>query len=364
MRIVILGGGMQGRLIAANLAARRDVDEVVVGDPQRPASLPEKARHEPLDALDAGAVERQLKDADAAVVALPSGIGRPGLTHALRAGIPVVDISFTAETMSELEDDARRSGATAVVDCGVAPGLSHLLAGLAHEELGGLDSLRIRVGGIPQHPEAPFHHAVYFNPHDLLSEYYRPARMRRAGKGEAPHPLNVPPESYHDPELGEHDAFVSDGLRSLLSSYPDVPDMVELTLRRPGHLAFMQALRHAGFLDTHLIGNATEPPIDATARVLAERYPAHKYPDYLLMTVEGTRGGERRAWRLVDRHDGKDSAMSRTTGHTAAAVAHLLARGRLQEPGLHAPERLAKEGLVGDVLADLAERGVRVERVA
>lgn len=361
MRILVLGGGMQGRIIASNLAARKNVDEVVVADPRDLEGLPEGARALKLDALDPDAIMRAAEGMDALVVALPSAIGKAGLKNALRAGKPVVDISFTAETLDDLQDDARRSGATAIVDCGVAPGLSHILAGHAYRELGGLDHLRIRVGGIPQDPPAPFHHAVYFNPHDLISEYYRPARMRRGGKDSAPHPLDAPVERYHDEEMGDHEAFISDGLRSLLTSYPDVPDMVELTLRRPGHLGFMRDLRKAGFFDTHALDLGSEPPVHATARVLGHRYPERDHPDYLLMTVEGRRGAKRLAWRLLDKHDGTTSAMSRTTAYTAAAVAALLAEGRFVNPGLHAPERLADEPeLVERVLADLDAHGVPV----
>ncbi len=361
MQIVIFGGGMQGRVIASNLAARKEVDDVVIADIRKPEGrLPLGVRFLETDALDAASVKHALENADAAVTALPGAIGKRGLANVLAAGVPTVDISFTAETLSDLEDDALRSGACAIVDCGVAPGLSHILAGAAHEALGGLDELVIRVGGMPQQPPPVFHHAVYFNPNDLLSEYFRPARLRVGGKDQAPHPLDAPVESHHD-EKGDFEAFPSDGLRSLLTSYPDVPDMVELTLRWPGHLAFMRELRETGFFDTHPLADGTEPPVDATARVLGARYPEARHPDFLLMAVEGCKGDERRAWRLLDKTHAGVSAMSRTTAYTAAAVAMLLATKRFTTPGLHAPERLGHEtGLADAVIADLQARGVDV----
>ncbi len=361
MRLGILGGGMQGQVIARNLAARKDVEEVVIADVRPPPAMPPGARHIHCDALDAASVKKALSDCDAGVIALPSAIGKAGLTNAIRAEIPLVDISFTAETLTDLNDDAQRAGIPIIADCGVAPGLSHILAGHAYEQLGGLDTLTIRVGGIPQKPTGPFHHAIYFNPHDLLAEYYRPARLRRAGKDEAPQPLESPIESYRDREMGDHEAFVSDGLRTLLTSYPDVPEMIELTLRRPGHLDCMQTMRRLGFLDTHPLAEGAEPPVSATARILASRYPESRYPDYLLMIVEGTRGDKRIGWRLLDKHTDGLSAMTRTTGYTAAAVATQLAHGHFTEPGLHAPERLGHHtAIVTAILADLAEHGVNV----
>ena len=53
--------------------------------------------------------------------------------------------------------------------------------------------------------------------------------------------------------------------------------------------------------------------------------------------------------------------MSRATGYTTAAVAMLLAGKKFSEAGVHAPERLGHAPhLVQELVADLAERGVRV----
>lgn len=362
IRIVVLGGGTQGRLIAQDLASRPDVHEVIVGDIHPLAELGPKTEWRPCDATSSTSVADLLDGAHAAVTALPGDLGRLGLHHAMQAGIPVVDISFTPDDLQGLDPAARESGATVVVDCGVAPGLSHLLAGAAHEMLGGLDRLTIHVGGIPITPLAPFLHAVYFHPDDLLAEYVRPARHRHGGALRAPHPMAEPPIVHDDPAMGRHEAFVTDGLRTLLASYPEVPDMVERTLRRPGHLEYMNRLAADGHLAPTPEQPGSEAPVRKTARLLAMDFPGDDHPDYLLMTVEGVRGGKRRAWRLYDRADEGVSAMARTTGFTAAAVAMQLARRKFDEPGVHPPERLAHvHGLVDEVLGDLDARGVRIE---
>lgn len=365
MRIVVFGGGLQGRAIAADLAARSDVKEVHVADVRPVEGLVDKAMAVNSDALEPASVRQAVRDADAAIVALPGSIGKRALQNVLATGVPVVDISFSAETLEDLKDDALRSGSCAVVDCGIAPGLSHVLAGAAHQRLGGLDRLRILVGGIPKDPPPGFLHAVYFNAEDLIDEYIRPARMVVDGRFEAPNPLDAPVERHEDPELGVFDAFPSDGLRSLIRSFPDVPHMAELTLRRPGHLDVMRTLRAVGFFDSHLLVMGEEPPMRGTARILAHRFNGDEHPDFLLMVVEAERGGRRVAWRLYDERRDGVSAMSRTTGYTAASVAALLARRRFTEPGLHVPERLGEEpALVEAVLADLRERGIRIDERA
>lgn len=372
MRFVVFGGGMQGRVAAADLAA--EGHDVVVADVRAPPQLPKGARHEPADAMSAADVARVAEGADACILALPSSIARRGLENLVAAGARVADVSFTPEPPLDLDAAAKRSGACVVVDVGVAPGMSHILAGMAHRELGGLDRLQILVGGLPLAPPRYFHHAVYFNPRDLVAEYLRPARAREKGKDVAPHPLEAHVSAHHDPEYGELDAFLSDGLRTLLASFPRCADMEERTLRWPGHLHFMRALLEAGLLDEDR-GTA-----ESTARALGERFPGAAHPDVLIMEVRAEHAGKRAAWRLVDERRGELSAMSRTTAFTTTAVARLLAAGHYREPGVVPPERLGlaaatrggrgpqdasnASGLAGRVLADLAARGVKVQRLA
>lgn len=353
MRIVVVGGGMQGRVIAENLLRREEKPEVTIADLRQPATVPPGAKFVKADVLDPSQALSLAKGVDAVVLAVPSEISHAALRNLIAAGVSVVDVSFTPNPPLDLDAEAKKTGACCVVDCGVAPGLSHILIGAAHAELGGLDKVRIWVGGMPQKPPAVFHHAVYFNPHDLLSEYVRPARARSAGKNINPAPLDAPVETLEDKELGKLEAFLSDGLRSLLDSFPDVPDMAELTLRWPGHLETMRNLREIGLLEP------TE--IQTVATTFGARYPENKYPDVLLMVVEATRGREKRAWRMIDRRTKDESAMSRTTGYTTAAVAMVLARKQFTEPGVHAPERLGKDAkLTKTVIDDLNDRGVSV----
>jgi saccharopine dehydrogenase-like NADP-dependent oxidoreductase len=164
-------------------------------------------------------------------------------------------------------------------------------------------------------------------------------------------------ERYHDASLGDLDAFLSDGLRTLLGSFPEVRDMEERTLRWPGHFEFMRGLYEAGLLEEE-----REWTADSTARALGARYPGDAHPDVLLMVIEAERAGKRRAWRLLDRRTDGISSMSRTTGFTTAAVATLLAQRRFREPGVHPPEDIGRDvGLARGLLEDLAAHGVRVE---
>lgn len=357
MRIVIVGGGMQGKVIARNLTSRAEKVQVVVADLQKPVGLPLGVEFVQSNVLDPEQAKSIAKGADAVILAVPSSIAREALANLIPAGAPIADVSFTPDPPLDLAKKAQEFGTVCVVDCGVAPGLSHILVGAAQAEFGNLDTVRILVGGMPQSPPAVFRHAVYFNPHDLLAEYIRPARARRAGKAIDPDPLAATVETLHDHELGNLECFISDGLRSLLTSYPKVATMYELTLRWPGHLETMRNLREMGLFES-------PDAVREIASTLGSRYPASAHEDVLLMIVEAKQGERLRRWRLIDRFTNGESAMSRTTGFTTAAVAMVLARGQFKEAGVHAPEKLGETAeLAKAIVNDLAQFGVRVEEL-
>lgn len=358
MRIIIFGGGMQGCVIAKNLASRPEKPEIIIADIKEPIPLPKGVKFTQCNVLNAIHVKSILDGADAATLAVPSEISLQALKHILAAGVPVIDVSFTPEPPLALNKMAQESGTSCFIDCGVAPGLCHIMVGNAYTRLGGLDKVRIWVGGIPQHPPMTFKHAIYFNPHDLLAEYVRPARARKEGKDIAPHPLMIPTESFKDKELGKLDAFLSDGLRSLLTSYPDINDMAELTLRWPGHINAMKRLHEMGLL-------APTSSLTSIASSLGANYPAKTYPDTLLMVVQASIGKKTIGWRVIDKHKNNESAMSRTTGYTAAAMTMLLAQKQFTEPGVFPPEYLGHDPEKSAIIiSDLIEHGISIEELS
>jgi lysine 6-dehydrogenase len=356
MKIVVFGGGLQGRVIAQNLVNRKETPQIEIADIQEPAALPKGVTYRRLDVLDERQVGEAATGADASVLAVPSAIARQSLSNLIAAGIPVADVCFTPDPPLDLDKQAKGSGACCVVDCGVAPGLSHILVGSAFKKFGSLDSIQILVGGMPINPPEVFHHAVYFNPRDLIAEYVRPARARENGKNTNEAPLSAEVFKVTD-KAGAFDAFLSDGLRSLLTSFPSVPNMWERTLRWPGHMETMQSLHALGLFDEGIAG-------DTTADTIGKKFAGANHPDFLVLRIECQKGDQKLSWRMYDKVTDGESAMSRTTGYTTAAVAMLLAQKRFVEPGVHAPEKLGEdESLVDAVVKDLAERGVKVEEL-
>jgi lysine 6-dehydrogenase len=367
--VVVLGAGRVGSAIARDLAAGGF--EVTAVD-ANPASLdglsgaPRLARAR-ADLNDAASVKAVVEPADIVVGAVPGPMGYATLRTVLNAGKDVVDISFFEEDAFALDGVARANGCIAIVDCGVAPGCSNLILGRTAELLETVDRFWCAVGGLPVERRWPYEYRAPFSPIDVIAEYTRPARFRRGG-AEVRLPALSEVELVDLPGVGTLEAFNTDGLRSLLRTIP-VPDMVEKTLRYPGHADRMRMLRQTGFFHERPVEveGGRVRPVDVTAQLLfdAWRYqPGEEDLTVMRVDVEGTATGRRVRHRydLLDRYDAATGtqSMARTTGYTCAAAVRVVAEGLWTAVGITPPETLGRDEACFDrMMGLLTERGVR-----
>jgi lysine 6-dehydrogenase len=321
------------------------------------------------DLKDAGAVRAAIRGADLVVGAVPGFMGHATLRTVIEAGLNIVDISFFGEDPFDLDDLAAANGVTAVVDCGVAPGLSNMVLGY-HAGRMAVESFRCLVGGLPVERSWPWQYKTPFSPIDVLEEYTRPARLVEGGEVVV-RPALSDPELVDIEPIGALEAFNTDGLRTLLAT-TRVPYMVEKTLRYPGHIEYVRVLRDSGFFDVGPItaGGVQVRPIDVAAALLFPLWhPGLAEPELTVMeiTVRGRVDGwpQEFVYRLFDRTDERTgtSSMARTTGYTCTAVARLVAEGVFRRVGICPPEFVgADEACFERVLAGLRERGVNLSR--
>lgn len=370
MKILVLGVGRVGHAIARDLAADVRFD-VTAADRSATA----------LKRLDGGGVEtvradcadpataaRLAAEHDVVVGALPAEVGYRVLEAVIEAGVHAVDISFLPEDPFELDALARERGVTAVVDAGISPGLSNLILGHVVATADRVERFVCYVGGLPFDRSAPFEYKAPFSPIDVLELYTRPARYRERGRMRTAPPLSGI-ERVELAELGELEAFLTDGLRTVLR-HEEIPEMREMTLRYPGHAQQMEALRRIGLFDAAPVevdGVHVSPRALAATLLFPHWEFAPGEPDLTALVVELdlTRAGRRRRRRyeLVDRYDDATgiSSMARTTGYTCTALARLVADGAFREPGIIPPERIGEDAACfARVIRELQQRGVTV----
>ncbi|HEY6553721.1 MAG TPA: saccharopine dehydrogenase C-terminal domain-containing protein [Vicinamibacteria bacterium] len=368
-KILVLGGGMIGSAMAEDLQQRSGA-VVTVADRREESLARVRSRSSALtvcaDLSKPSVIQGLVAPYDLVLGALPSAIGRQTLEAVIDAGKNYVDISFMPEDALELDLRARERGVTVVVDCGVAPGVSNMMVGYAAARLDTCDNVEVYVGGLPVQRRWPYDYKAGFAPHDVIEEYTRPARFVESGR-------IVVKEALSDPEfldfsgVGTLEAFNTDGLRTLLRTIK-APFMKEKTLRYPGHVQLMRALRETGFFSKTPVEVAGQwvRPLDLTAAILFPKWTFEEGEadlTVLRVMVEGRRGSsrERYSWDLLDYFDPQSGlrSMSRTTAFPAAIVASLVASAGFERPGVHPPETLgATPGLLDGVLRELRARGV------
>jgi len=366
-KMTVLGAGRVGEAIAWDLARRGHSVRVVDAASGPLERIAARASVETVraDLTSPAAIAEAVAGADVAIGALPSVLGLAALKAVAQAGVHCVDISFMGEDPRVHDAIAREHGVCAVVDCGVAPGMSHILSGHAAAHMDRCDTLAIYVGGLPVARHAPYAYKAPFAPYDVLEEYTRPARVVVGGGVRVVEALSGV-EPLEVPGLGTLEAFTTDGLRTLVDTVA-VPDMVEKTLRYPGHCALMLALRQTGLLGEAAIdvrGQSVVPRELLSALLFPKWSFDEREPDLTFMRVEAKGEHQGRAvtwtWDLFDRYDPEANlrSMSRTTGFPAAIIAELIASGGWREPGVHPPEVLGQRGLLGQILRAHEERGV------
>ncbi|MFZ4574140.1 MAG: saccharopine dehydrogenase family protein [Phycisphaerales bacterium] len=367
---IVLGAGMVGSVMAADLADDPNF-RVTVAD-IRPGALELAAQRTRghaatllVDLADPEAIQRAVAPFDIVLGALSSHLGLGALRAVIAARKPYCDISFMAEDAIDLSAEAERAGVTAIVDCGVAPGMSNLLAGYATRLLDPCESIEIYVGGLPVERRWPYEYKAGFSPADVLEEYTRPSRIVEHGQIVV-RPALSEPELMDLPGVGTLEAFNTDGLRSIATTLK-IPFMKEKTLRYPGHIALMRAFRETGLFSKEpiTVNGQRVVPLDVTSALM---FPKWKYEtgerDLTVMRVSATgkKGGvsTRLTWDVLDFLDPRTgfTSMSRTTAFPCTILARLVLEGAIAKKGVLPPELFAERSIVERIFAEHAKRGI------
>lgn len=369
-KIIVLGSGLVGAPMCVDLAKESHFEVTAVDiDIDSLKSLEKgnyliKTIQDDLSKTEK--VRELIKPYDVVISAVPGFMGFQTLKAVIEAKKNVIDIAFFSEDPFLLDVLAKRNEVTAVVDCGVAPGMSSILVGHVNQLLDETHNVMIYVGGLPEVREWPYEFKAGFSPIDVIEEYIRPARYVENGRLVVKPALSEP-ELIHFPGVGTLEAFNTDGLRTLATTI-SAPNMKEKTLRYPGHIEKMAVLRETGFFDKDkiTINGAKIRPLDLTARLLFPKWKLNgndKDITIMKLIVEGKKAEKklRYIYELLDRHDSSTNthSMARTTGYTATLVLRMIAQGLYKRQGVSAPEFIGQQPeCVHYVLSGLKDRGV------
>ncbi|MDQ8152749.1 MAG: saccharopine dehydrogenase C-terminal domain-containing protein [Gemmatimonadota bacterium] len=378
MRMLVLGAGLQGSACAYDLLQNPAITEVRLAD-QRVDRLPAflqpfigKGRLTTiqLDVKDAKAVAAAMAGVQSVMCALPYYLNLPMTEAAIAAGAHFCDLGGNTEIVQQqqrLKASAEAKGVTVVPDCGLAPGMVNILAQLGIDRCDSVDSVRIFVGGLPQHPEGPLNYQIVYSIEGVLDYYTTLSWIIRDGKQLQMKALSEIEPIHFDAPVGELEAFhTAGGLSTMAFRYQGkIPNMEYKTLRYPGHAKIMEAIRELGLLELEpvQVKGTTVVPREVAIAQMQPRLTKPNSPDLvaLRVVVAGTTGGKpiTHTFELVDRYDAAHgiSAMMRTTGYSLSITGQLQAEGAVTPAGVHTPD----ECMPGErYIVELAKRGIAI----
>ena len=376
MRMLVLGAGLQGSACAYDLLQNREVEVVRLADLHIDHLASFLAPHAgprllptPLDVRDESAVRALMRECDAVMSALPYYFNFEMARLAVDSGVHFTDLGGNTEIVGQqkgLDAQARAKKISVVPDTGLAPGMVNILAQHGIDQLDEVQSVRIYVGGLPQHPEPPLNYQIVYSIEGVLDYYTTLSWIIRNGRRTQVKALSeLEPVDFPEP-VGRLEAFhTAGGLSTMAFRYEGkIPEMEYKTLRYPGHAKAMETIRDLGLLELEPVdvkGHRVVPR-DVFIALASPRLtkPMGKDLVALRIVVHGKKKGADRTitYELVDRYDEQHgiSAMMRTTGYSLAITGTMQARGEVQ-PGVHTPD----EAIPAErYMAELKKRGIDV----
>ena len=350
--IIVLGAGMVGSAMAIDLSTKHKVTltDINLNTLKKVKQRRPNLEIHQLDVSNQNALKESLSPFDLVICAVPGFLGFRTLKTIIEAQKNVIDISFFPENSLDLDALAKENGVTAIVDCGVAPGMDNIILGYYNEQLE-LTDFECLVGGLPKVKKWPFCYKAPFSPVDVIEEYTRPARYVENGNEIVREPL-TDCEYIEFDKVGTLESFNSDGLRSIIYTMPHIPNMKEKTLRYPGHVEYIRVLKESGFFNEQPIdiNGTTVSPLEFTSKILFNEWKLNETEEELTVMRVTVKGKNKKGqieevvYNLHDEYcsETNTASMSRTTGYTATAAANLFLEGLFIEKGVFPPELVGK----------------------
>ena len=336
-KIAQIGAGLVGKAMALDLAEEHHVFLADFNDkPLKEVQvLNQNIITSCFDLNDTDRLIEFVSEADIVLVAVPGNLGFKTVQKIILCKKDIVDISFASENLMLLNSIAKENEITVIYDAGVAPGIPNFILGNLNKDQKIL-SFQYFVGGLPMEPEPPYNYKAPFSPIDVIEEYTRPARMMRNGKILTLPPLSeIIEKKYH--RVGNLEAFNSDGLRSILTTMGHIPNMLEKTLRYPGH---------ADLIKKELKSEKIQPGNKKSLEKLFENWKLHHgEKEFTILDIKIECELENYNYLLYDQTDDLTSisSMARTTGYTATATVNFLLEKRYNQYGVFPPEIVSGE---------------------
>lgn len=380
MNVLVLGSGLMGKAIVFDLQQQTSFSQITLVDKNE--QLLNHAKnfftHQThldfyhRDVSDEKAMLPFFENTDVVISAVPYLFNEQLTKLAIKTGCHFVDLGGNNEVVQKqknLSSQAKNRKITVIPDSGLAPGLVSILTRHLVDEYDYVDTVKLRVGGLPLCPKDPWKYQLVFSANGLINEYVEDAIVLDHGSIKKI-PSLTQCESINFPKpFGTLEAFsTSGGCSRLPLTYKNKIGYLDYkTIRYPGHLNQIKPLFDLGLASKQPINinNKNVKPRDVLIRLFQSVFETEG-EDVVLLKVIGEVLKENKK-RLItfemidyfDRHTSL-SAMMRTTGFPVSITADLLARKKITSPGVFTPEEIIPSELF---LQELKKRNIVINKI-
>lgn len=376
MHVVVLGTGMIGTTVVREIAMNSNISKVTAVDGLKDSvdrcidiSANSRVVGKVASLQNEKDIFEVIKDADVAIACLPHSLSLPATKAAIAAKCNLVDlVGSKYEEKKELDKEAKKAGIIIVPGCGVAPGITNLLAAQGIEMVDEAEEAVMICGGIPRYPVPPLWYQIVFRLESVMGLYTRPALAVENGKL-----INLPPLSglekmtFPDP-VGECEAVITDAHSTAHTLKDKVRKLYEKTVRYSGHWNKMAVLSELGFLDEKLVDiDGTQlSPRTFTAKILEPKLRGKSYEDITVVRVivKGSKNGRqiRHTWEMVDLYDHQRgiTSMAKSTAIPAMLMANRIIDGSVTETGVVPIENIMIKNRFNTFISELHEKGIEI----
>ena len=347
--IIVIGAGKIGGAIAWMLAATGDY-RVTVAD-RSEAQLGGLAKHPAVatalvDIADHSSLLTLLKGKFAVLSAAPFHLTGTVAEAAVEAGVHYLDLTEDVATTRRVEAMADAASSALIPQCGLAPGFISIVANDLARRFDTLDSVRMRVGALPQYPSNALNYNLTWSTDGLINEYIEPCEAIVEGK------LVTVPAMEEREEFSldgvTYEAFnTSGGLGTLAKTLEGkVRTMNYRTIRYPGHQAIVKALLNDLNLKNRrdILKDLFENALPATNQdvvvvfvtVCGWKDGRYMQETYANKVYAGMEAGQRM------------SAIQLTTASGICTVLDLLANGKLPARGMVRQEEISLDDFLAN----------------
>ncbi len=377
MKYTVIGAGMMGSAAAYDLATTNPNDEIVLADINIQQAKSVAAAIGPnvtpvrVDVNNAKELVKLLEGSNAIISAVSYSVNFQTTKAAIEAGVPMCDLGGNNEVVERqftLDTAAKEKGITVVPNCGLAPGLINVLAMEGVKEFEQLDSIHLRVGGLPQNPKPPLYYQIVFSVEGLINEYVEKATVIHDGELKLVDPMSELEDIEFPSPFGTLEAFTTSGGLSTLTQLLDgkVKNLDYKTIRYKGHCEKFKTLLDLGFATSEpmMVGGSVKTNREFFADLLRKKLD-YGNKDVVLAraTIAGrTKTAEKTlVYEFVDYYDdvAKMTAMMRSTAFPTSITAQMLANGTITERGVLVPEVCVPGKLM---IEELGKRNVKITK--